>query len=597
LAAIPALYAQISGPKGASYLGFEFNTDDHMVYAAWMRQAMDGHFLFDNRFTTDAQPGLTIHLYFWILGLVAKLTGIPVAANLARLFFTGLFVPLLYRLVKRVSHSVFTTRLAVLLTVVGGGVGFLVWHNFGVEIVRPAPEALSSLMLGRLPIDVWQPEAFVFPSMLTNGLFMVSLCLIVLVLLSFLDARDGWKPVMWGALALGVLMNIHSYDVLAIAFAMVGFVVMQLANRQLTGIWLLRGLIIGAGAIPAALWFVHVLNADAVFQARAATPTFSANFRQVFFGYLLMFLLALPGLFMRFKSPKQRAGVAVFCVILIGMFVAAGSPEVTADPLHYFLPLPVWALVAVGAIASLALMSTEDATLNLLLAWGVMGIVAIYFPALFQRKLAMGLSVPWAILATVGFKEIVKNADRNTRNLGAVLVILLLAATSISWIIRREPYLIRRDVSSTTVHDVFLGRDEREILRLLDEGSRTRTVVLAMPGLPSAEHDVRGQSIPDEFAKPTIPDLNPIVSGLTGCYTYCGHWSETPDYGRRRAEATKVFLIATPEVERSDILARIQPDYIVEPSAETFGNDIKDLSGLGEVVYPGTKFRLIKVRH
>ena len=123
-AALPALYAQIAAPKGSAYLGFEYNTDDHMVYSAWMREAMDGHFFFDNRFTTDPQPGLTVHLYFWIFGLVAKIVGIPFASNLARLAFTGLFVPLLYRLVRRVSGSVFTTRLAVTVTIWGAGSAF-----------------------------------------------------------------------------------------------------------------------------------------------------------------------------------------------------------------------------------------------------------------------------------------------------------------------------------------------------------------------------------------------------------------------------------------------------------------------------------------
>jgi hypothetical protein len=575
LAAIPAIYALLTAPKGASYLGFEYNTDDHMVYAAWMRQAMDGHFLFDNRFTTDPQPGLTVHLYFWILGLIAKVTGIPIAANFARLFFTGLFIPLLYRLVKRLSDSVFLTRLAVTVTVVGGGIGFLLWHNFGNEA----------------PIDVWQPEAFVFPSMLTNGLFMVSLCLIVFSFLCFLDSKDSWKPVLWGALAIGVLMNIHSYDVLTIAFAMLGFVVMQAINRQLTATWLVRGVVIGAGAIPAALWFIHVLNSDAVFQARAATPTYSANFQKVFLGYALMFLLAIPGLFLRLRSVRQRVGIALFCALVAGMYVAS-----TSAGEGFFLTAPMWGTVAVLATVSLALMSDSDATFNLMLAWGVMGLVALYFPALFQRKLSMGLSVPWAILATLGFNELVRKSDRNTRNLGAVLTILLLAGTSISWIIRRELYLIRRDVSNTTMHAVYLGRDEREILRILNEQRGGRTVLLAMPGMWSPDFDVTGHQIPDEFSKPTIPDLNPIASGLTGVYTYAGHWSETPDYLHRRTESTQVFLRATPDEMRSAILAKINPDYIIEPAAETFGSEIKDLSDLGEVLYPGTKFKLIRVR-
>lgn len=598
LAALPALYAQIAAPKGSTYLGFEFNTDDHMVYAAWMRQAMSGHFFLDNRFTTDPQPGLTVHLYFWILGLVAKITGIPFAANFARLLFTGLFVPLLYRLVRRVSGSVYVTRLAVTLTVVGGGIGFLVWHNFGVEIVRPGPvnEALGGIMLGRLPIDVWQPEAFVFPSMLTNGLFMVSLCLILVVFQSFLDAQDSWRPVLWGALALGVLMNIHSYDVLMIGFTMVGFLAAQIAAKQASGGWVAKGLVIGAGAIPAALWFVHVLHSDAVFQARAATPTFSANFRQVFFGYFLMIALAFPGLILTLKARRQQIGIGLLGLLLIGLFLAAGSRPQTGE--SYFLSLPLWGVAFVVALAAIALMSTDKAAFNLILAWAVMGLIGLYFPALFQRKLAMGLSVPWAILATLGFATMVRTRDRSSRNLATVLSILLMSATSICWISRREPYLIRQNVSNTTQHPVFLSRDEQEIVRLLNEEAdkTSRVVVLAMPGSAAPDLDGAGNRIPDEFSTPAMPDLNPIVSGLTGVYTYAGHWSETPDYLARRAEATKAFLASVPPEERKSILDKIHPQFIIAPSTDTYGAVIHDMRDQGEVVFSGNQFQLIRIR-
>lgn len=589
LAALPFVIALIKTPAGASYLGFEFNTDDHMVYSAWMRQAMDGQFFFDNRFTTDPQPGLTVHLYFWILGLIAKVVGIPAASNLARLGFTALFVPLLYRLIKRVSPSVFVTRLAVALTVLGGGLGFAVWHNFGREIVRDGPGPLKAAMGGLLPVDVWQPEAFVFPSMLTNGLFMVSLCLMLVVFQSFLDARNGWKPVVWGGLGLGVLMNIHSYDVLTVAFAMGGFLVMQAAVKQLSTAWVLRGVAIAAFVIPAALWFVHVLQSDAVFQARAATPTYSANFRAVFFGYALMFVVALPGLMLRMTALKPRIGLGLVAGLIVTLLVGSGS----AGP-EYFLSPGVWAFVAVVALAALYLMAGEDPAFNLLLAWAVMGLIALYFPALFQRKLAAGLSVPWAILATLGFAEMLKKLDRGARNLASALVVILFGATSLFWIVRREMYLIRRDVSTTTVHSVYLREDARKIIDLLGQ-EKGRKVVLAMPGIPSPDVDEAGQRIPDEFGSPAIPDLNPILSGLSGVYSYAGHWSETPDYDQRRAETQTVFLAGTDEGKRAEILQRIKPDFIVAPSTETYGEGFADLTKLGEVVYSGNQFKLIRL--
>ena len=176
LAALPALIGWMSAPTGSLYLGIQTNLDDHMVYAAWMRQAMEGRFFFDNRFAVDQQPGLTVHLYFFVLGMFAKLVGIPVTMFLARLVLTYVFVLQFGKFVASFKTDVFLAKYMLMIACFGGGIGFLVWEKFGQEIVN-GPEGIKPLFLGRSPIDVWQPEAFVFPSMLTNGLFMVSLCL------------------------------------------------------------------------------------------------------------------------------------------------------------------------------------------------------------------------------------------------------------------------------------------------------------------------------------------------------------------------------------------------------------------------------------
>ena len=385
-------------------------------------------------------------------------------------------------------------------------------------------------------------------------------------------------------------MNIHSYDVLMIALVMVGFLAMQLSRREVPLSWIGRAAVIAAGVLPAALWFVHVLQADPVFQSRAATPTYSANFRQVFFGYVLMMLLAFTGLWMRARDLRARLGIGLLALLIIGLYAASGSSYT-----GFFLSGPVWAAVAAVGVVSLILLAGEDSALNLILAWAVMGLIALYFPALFQRKLAMGLSVPWAILATLGFQEMVRSRDRSARNLATVLAILVLGATSILWLVVRDRYLISHDVSVTTVHPVFLNNDERSIVAAIDKDPRLRKVILAMPGVPSSAVDENGQPIPDSFLTPAIPDLNPIVSGLAGAYSYSGHWSETPDYAKRRSEVSKVFLASTPEAERAALLEKIGPDYVIEPASETYGGQIAELSGLGQVVYAGGQFKLIKL--
>ncbi len=591
-AVLPYLMGLASTPAGGAYLGYQYNTDDHMVYSAWMRQAQDGHFLMDNRFTTDIQPTLTVNLYFFALGLVSKVTGIALASTLSRLVFSGLFIVLAYRLVKRLGWDDVTTRTAMVLTVVGGGLGFLVWHTFGVAIVRPAPQILADLLNGSLPIDVWQPEAFVFPSMLTNGLFMVSLCLILFAMQCILEAKESWKPVLPGALAVCLLMNIHSYDVLIIALVMSGFLAASLIRKQATTQWCIRAAAIAAGAVPAALWFMHVLKVDPVFQARASTDTPSASFRAVLFGYLPMMILAIVGLALQpseDKSIRQRrlAGVGLATLLFLGLFVAAGSSKE-----KYFLDAATWVIVTLIAGGATVLLADENPVMNLLTSWALVGTVAIYFPGLFQRKLAMGLSIPWAILAALGLATLLKTQEKSTKTLGTALVGIVLAATSLRWF-ARELQFIRDNTSRTAVQNVFLDEDGRKIMDYLN-AQKGRHVLISPPGVISAAFKDGSQEGGQISPAPLIPDLNPIASGLAGVYTYAGHWSETPDYDKHRAVVQSIYFGKLDDATEGSKLATTSADYAIALNPKAFPIEgMTDLSKFGEVVVDGAKFRLI----
>ena len=594
----------MAAPAGSTYLGFQYNFDDHMVYAAWMRQAMDGRFLFDNRFAVDVQPGLTIHLYFFLLGLLAKLVSIPIATILARAGFSVLFLFLLYRLIKALTPDVYSNKLALSLTVFGGGIGYLVWHNFGATIARPEAQIYNGIMLGRLPTDVWQPEGYVFSSMLTNSLFMVSLCLILGAFLSVLEARQNNKAVLPGALCMAALMNIHSYDVLLVTLTLVGFLVAAFAQGLVTKAWVARAAVIGAGAVLPALWFVYVLKHDTVFQARAATETFSPNFRQVFFGYFPMIALAFVALVKRApedaqKRQKWMAGIGGLGVLILGMFfVAANAGD------KYWMGLGPWLGLTIAGYGIVYLLATEDPVWNLLVSWAIVGLVAPYFPALFQRKLAMGLAIPWAVLAALGVAALVQGRDRGSRNLITVLGIMLICGSSVRWLFREFSFL-SNNVSNTTVHAVYLSADGKKILDYLNAHKDAHTVVLAMPGISNTATDQDGKSLPDMFVTPYLTDLNPVLAGLTGVYAYAGHWSETPDYLRRRSLATTFFLtqttshgqpVAVTDDQRRSILTTTGAQYIVAPVPATFKNlPLADVTKLGEVVVPGTQFELVKV--
>lgn len=538
LVALPTLLNWIFRPTGSLYLGIQYNFDDHMVYLGWMHQAMEGKFLFENRFTTDPQPGLTIHLWFLILGWAAKLIGLPLAALVARLLTTFFSVILLSRLIAKVTETSETRRLSLLISVFGAGLGHLTWQTFGWTFTKSSP--LQFLFGKLLPIDNWQPEAFFLPSALTNGLFMISLMLILGTFSAILEAKDSWKPVLPGAICFGILMNIHSYDALLVTSVLIGFLIALISSGRVDRDWVVRACVIGSGALAPALWFVYVLKNDTVFLNRAATETYSAPFQPVLFGLLLLVIVGLIAI-AKDRSSKQKIGLWMYLGLMGLLFVKSFSYQA-----KYFLDLGLFGVAILVLYSSLYLLfradSEESSQRNsgrvLIECWALCSLIIPYFPALFQRKLFMMTAIPWAILAAIAGVQLLQKQELSQRRLIAILGFILIGASNLRWI-SRELQLGRLNVSNTGVHTVYLDSEVQELLSKV-EG---RDVVIAAPasGLnPSL--DEAQNPIPDQLNSPIVPDLNPVFVGLRGTRAYAGHWSETPEYSKRRQQMLKALI-------------------------------------------------------
>ncbi|MCH8274700.1 MAG: hypothetical protein IH851_07915 [Armatimonadetes bacterium] len=582
LSSLPYVYGWARTPEGSTYLGVHTNFDDHAVYAAWMKQAQEGRFFFENRFTTDEQPRLTVHLYFFTLGNLSRVTGIPLAMHIGRLLFGLLFLVQLYRLVCRATESDFVRRVAVSVAVFGAGTGWLYWARYGHNG----------------PIDVWQPEAFVFPSLMTNGLFCVSLWLILVVWNSILDAKESWKPVLAGAAAMLVLTNIHTYDALTIAIVAVGLLISQAAAGQATIGWIGRAAVIAVGALPPALWFIYVRANDPVFAARADTPTFSPPFFDVLagFGPLLLLALAATWVFRRGSGagePSGRGAAAAVGVLALFTGIMLSQSGYTASAL--WVQAPAWLLLFLVGGFFCYLLRPANPAYGLLFSWMVLGIIAVYYPGLFQRKLTMGLQLPIGILAGLSIGWALERVDRGgLRRASALAIVFILSLTSLRWI-QREVQMAQENLSNTTVHTIYLDEDVAAILRYLRKNAEPGEVLLAMPGVPA-------RTGPDSFAL-LIPDLNPVITGWAGLKTWAGHWSETPGYSERRAELMDAVYSSTsnPETFRT-IVGMTGARFVIIPVSETAAQ-LGVPHALAWVfepgmtpVYAGESFTLLEVR-
>lgn len=576
LSSLPAAFGHLNTPSGSQYLGVQWNIDDHAVYAAWMKQAQEGRLLFENRFTTDEQPGLTVHLYFLLTGWLSKLTGISLAMHLGRIVFSVLALMALFRLISRVAKPGMEQLLSMSLAVFAGGVGWAVWKRYGQDS----------------PIDVWQAEAFVFPSLLTNGLFAVALWLMLVIFNKMADAKDSWKPVLPAAFALFALTNIHTYDTLLIALVSAGWLASCVASKTATLAWIGRCCLIACGALPAVAWFVYVRSVDPVFLERANTPTPAAPPLNMVLGVLPILALAFIGVIVKRDSSggaQLWKALTIFILMIFAVLVLCSQWRST-NP-YATVPFAVCFALSIGACSFFV---TRNVVISLLFAWIAIALVAPYYPGLFQRKLGMMIALPFGILAAPAVSAMLtKISSSAIRNMAALGMTVLLSLSSVKWI-QRELEMIRDDISNTTMHRVYLDKDAAEILRIVREINAENKVVLAQPGAAI--------KISDDTFQVILPDLNPILTGWGGAKSYAGHWSETPHYSDRRNELLQnVFnpATATSETIRSMVM-KTSATLIVLPTSVQLAEFIVPYSLFQtiphRVLYRGDELMLLELR-
>jgi hypothetical protein len=452
-------------PADGRFPGILFNSDDHAVYFAWMRQAADGHLLFRNLFTTDPQRGAYLHVYFLGLGWLSRLPwlDLPLTYHLGRVLFGIVTLALVYRLSAFFAPDVFRRRCVFWTTALSGGLGWLFW---------------TQNITQREPVDVWQPEALTFPSLYTNGLFAVSLALMLGVVVCLLLAETrNWRWAL-GAGACGLLLgNIHSYDVIHLAAAWGLYLAARgVAERKVPWLPLRRAMVAAAVAAPSVLYMAWLYVSEPVFQARADTATLSPPLHQYALGYGLLVPLGVWGALLLRRASRS-----------------AGPADRTGfDRSGWLLPV----------------------------AWVVAGLAAAYLPFAFQRKMIMGVHLPLALLAGLAVAEAALWLAPRARLRPAVvalLLVLLLSISSLRYLERDVRLALGEGRTSTGLHPVHWPRD------LL------------------AAYAQFGRETPSDAALLTWPTTGVLAPAYSGRRVYAGHWGETPRFGDRFAEVRAFY--------------------------------------------------------
>lgn len=357
LTLIPYLLGFANQGEGWMFSGFILGIEDANIYTSVMQSGAEGEWLYISDYTIYPQEGLLVLFPYILLGKLLPPTASHTA--FAALFHTFRFAAGLvmvwgtYQFITAFIQEVRLRRWALAVSTLGGGLGWLL-ILLGMED-----------WLGDVPLDFYSPEAFGFLS-----LFGI--------------------PHL--ALARGLFLGGLGY---------------YLFNRNLTGLKDLSGFKIGV------LWLILGL----------AQPLTLGVAWVVVGAYLgLTWLLRRDNLdtWKRYLQRALWAGVLSLPLLLFTTYQLSTAPFALAwraqnlirspHPLHYLAAyILILPLVYIGARQ----VWREDFWRgSLLVGWGVVWPVLVYFPVNVQRRFGEGFWVVLTVLAFIGLDKFPKLKKR-----------------------------------------------------------------------------------------------------------------------------------------------------------------------------------------
>ena len=496
LTCLPYAYGLLIRPDDAYYSGLLTNPDEHNVYLAYMKQVKEGAFFLIDPFTSEPQAGRVVNVFFLALGLVSRVPGLtlPLVYHVARVVSGWLLLMAIYCLGAQAIRTVWGRRLAVWLAAFASGFGWL-FHTSGGQ---PHPVDFGPGLV--------MPEAITFLSLLLNPLFCFSVFLMVVAIALGAQAMSAGSPrsaVLAGAAAL-VLGNIHTYDVIPVAVTLAAFLVLLLATKQAGARAVGMAAVIAAIASPSLLYQLWLVKSGEVTLAvkTVETPVYS--------------------------------------------------------------PSPVWLALGLGLPLALGLVGAGMATrrgaargARLLALWSVLGFALAYAPAPFQRKLAQGIQVP-AVLLAAAVVEWMTQRRVPLRGLVGVALVAVTLPSSFLFVSRAMRDLQTNNAAyvGNLMPPLYLGSDEYEALRWLDENADRRDVVLCNSFLGS------------------------YAPSLAGTRVYVGHWAETLHFRDKLGAFSKFLRADTPDSSREAFVRREGITYVLRD--RSMYDDVFRLSQAGE---------------
>jgi len=414
---LPTLHGYMRQEPDKSFLGFRHMAGDHYQYASMVRQTSEeGRLFYENRFTTEPQRGSYVFLYFWLLGMLDRLTrlGLVPLWEVMRVVIGFASLMAIWRFLALVFEDRGTRLLAYFFVAFGGGLSWIAGIVPDSAFTRPGFPGVTD------PVN-YQWNWSTFGTMLVP-LWILPILLLVLAGMVFARQVEAAAPARWVAgLAIGPAIwfsHPHSGNAAYLTFGLFSI-------------------------LPAleALWRIERIPWNALRRQFACGLPFLASF-----GVVLLYL----------RWAKQDP---VFDAVSRTAFLWSPSYSVFLYPITYGLLLPL-GLLGVRWCGSL-----PERPRRFLLAWLASAFILSVNPWWAGSKHQFMLFPPLAILAAHGFSELRRRSPAVMKTVQGWTAALLG-----SFIFLNAPLSILKDLPRTDgQNECFITSANAEALEFLDQ--------------------------------------------------------------------------------------------------------------------------------
>lgn len=376
---IPHLVAYLRTPEGFHYMQTAHPVwVDSNSYFAWIRQAADGHWLFDFAFTSEPHLRAMFHPVFLVMGLLVRV-GIPLAfvwygvdflAAIALGMTIYLFSAWFFR---KTGKRVFAT----VLTSTGGGFGFIYY------LLHAWPSDQW------LPVDIGLTEATIGRSILWPFIFELAVVLLLWSFMLFLRYCDtGRTRLLVLAAITGFFLNItHPYDAMIFFLVLTVYTFIRYQGSRLKALILLMSV-----ALLPTLYHLILVLVDPVFRAHSNFNLYSPFPAAYVLGFGFLLVLAAVGalakMFSRVEFKERHWMFLIVWTLLV--------PVMVYFPVNFQRRLIEGAIVPIGMLAAAGCMTI----------WETRFIQKLLPSVAFLRALIVG-AVSVGVVFTFGFTALV----------------------------------------------------------------------------------------------------------------------------------------------------------------------------------------------